>query len=339
MPNPSANVGVLTGRPGLIARTIGDGILNVNKPMRWTSHDVVAKLRGLLKGPKIGHAGTLDPAATGVLPVLVGRGTRIAEYLMEWEKEYDTVLRLGETTDTQDATGIVLVSHPINTLEESRIRAVVGQFKGPITQLPPMYSAVKVGGVPLYRAARSGRTVGRHARQVTIHQIEVIGMAGRDVSLRVVCSKGTYIRTLCADIGEALGVGGHVLALERRRVGPLMVMEALTIEALIERLSDGQLADDLLPLDAALSHLPEVFVDEKAASRMIHGVPVPWMAVQWERSACVDDLAGRSVRLKDPTGCLMALGRLPVGSEGSTTNAPGQPSGQSISIVKVLVNG
>jgi tRNA pseudouridine55 synthase len=299
---------------------------------------VVAKLRGLLKGLKIGHAGTLDPAATGVLPVLVGRGTRVAEYLMEWEKEYDTVLRLGETTDTQDATGTVLVSHPIDTLVESRIRAVVGQFKGSLTQLPPMYSAVKVGGMPLYKAARSGRTVARDARQVTIHHIEVIGMAGRDISLRVVCSKGTYIRTLCADIGEALGVGGHVLALERRRVGPLMVMEALTIEALIERLSEGHLAEDLLPLDAALSHLPEIFVDEKAASRMIHGVPVPWMAVQWERSAWVDELAGRSVRLKDPTGRLMALGRLPVGSDGSTSSAPGQPSGQSISIVKVLVS-
>ena len=240
---------------------IGDGILNVNKPAGWTSHDVVAKIRGLLKGPKVGHAGTLDPAATGVLPILVGRGTRIAEYLLEWDKEYRAVLRLGQTTDTQDATGTVLATHSTDGLTDDGIRAAIAPFRGRIVQTPPMYSAVKVAGVPLYKSARAGKTVEREPRTVEIYELDVLDIAGPDVTLRVRCSKGTYVRTLCADIGGALGVGGHLLSLQRTRVGSLTVERALTPDEIGARAQTGRLTDDLLPLDAALDMMPVVLVD------------------------------------------------------------------------------
>ena len=270
---------------------VGDGLLNVKKAAGWTSHDVVAKLRNLLRGPRVGHAGTLDPAATGVLPVLIGRGTRIAEYLVDWDKEYRAVLRLGEATDTQDATGAVLSRSPTAGLTQEAIRTVIERFRGQLTQVPPMYSAVKVGGVPLYKVARAGRTVEREPREVTIHDIEVLGIDGRDVSLRVVCSKGTYVRTLCADIGEALGVGGHLLALERRRVGPLTIERALTMEDIGSRLLRGRLADDVMPLDEALAALPALVVDEATSGRVLHGAPVSSRTVTWDARAGISGVA------------------------------------------------
>ncbi len=172
-----------------------DGVLTMKKEAGWTSHDVVAKIRHLLGGVKVGHAGTLDPAATGVLPVLIGRGTRIAEYLVEWDKEYRAVLRLGETTDTQDATGTVLARHTTDLVTPEAIHEVVGRFRGPIEQVPPMYSAVKVGGVPLYKSARAGKTIARDARTIVIHTLEVeaIQAAGCDIAHRL------FEGDLCAD--------------------------------------------------------------------------------------------------------------------------------------------
>lgn len=188
--------------------TLMDGVLAVNKPAGWSSHDVVAKLRPLFRGLKVGHAGTLDPAATGVLPILIGQATRVAEFLVEWDKEYETVLRLGQVTDTQDGTGTVLERRPVNGITVEQVRAEAARFVGRTMQVPPMYSAVKIGGVPLYRSARAGRTVEREPRAVTIHRLDVLGVEGTDIHLRVGCSKGTYIRTLCADLGQALGPGG-----------------------------------------------------------------------------------------------------------------------------------
>ena len=307
---------------------LAEGILNVNKPTAWTSHDVVAKLRGLLKGQKVGHAGTLDPSATGVLPVLVGRATRIAEYLMDWDKEYRAVLRLGEATDTQDATGAVLSRHPTDGLTEEAIRSAIARFQGPLSQMPPMYSAVKVGGTPLYKAARAGRTVTRRAREINVHGIEVLGVSGPDVSLLIHCSKGTYVRTLCADIGEALGVGGHLLALERTRAGPLTIEHALTIEEIRSRLSLGRLDEDFLSLDAALDGLSAVVLDEATAARVLHGVPVPFEAGH------ADSLpAGTAVRLKDPSGRLLALGKVAAREEGAGAVKPA-----AITILKVLTD-
>lgn len=311
---------------------IGHGILNVNKPLGWTSHDVVAKVRGVLRGPKVGHAGTLDPAASGVLPILVGRGTRIAEYLLDWDKEYHAVLRLGETTDTQDATGSVLARRSMEGLAEEAVRATVARFQGPLTQLPPMYSAVKVGGIPLYKTARSGKTVGRVPRKVMIHEIEVLKVDGRDITLHVRCSKGTYIRTLCADIGEALGVGGHLLSLARKRVGPLTLDGSLQVEELSAKYLTGHLANALITLDEALKALPDVIVDEATVVRVLHGAPVPLKTIQWNRClATAEAKVDSPVRIKDSSGRLLAIGRLTVGAWRKATEG-------SIAITKVLID-
>jgi len=312
-----------------------DGVLNVRKEAGWTSHDVVARIRGKLRGMKLGHAGTLDPAATGVLPLLVGRGTRIAEYLLEWDKTYLAGLRLGETTDTQDATGTVLSRSPVESLTDARIREVVAGFEGRIQQLPPMYSAVKVGGVPLYKAARAGREVSRQAREVTVFRLDIVDIQIPNVTLRVACSKGTYIRTLCADIGEKLGVGGHMATLVRERVGPLTVDQALTVDEVESRLEQGALAASMLTLDEALVGLPVCTVGAGTAGRVLHGMPVPCSEVlAWHGlpSRLVEGEA-RPIRIKDDAGRLLAVGTMPIGMD---TQAPGV-SGQPIAVSKVLV--
>jgi tRNA pseudouridine55 synthase len=286
-----------------------DGVLIIKKEAGWTSHDVVAKVRHLFGDVKVGHAGTLDPAATGVLPVLIGRGTRIAEYLVEWDKEYRAVLRLGETTDTQDATGTVLTRCTTDSVTPEAIHEVVGRFHGPIEQVPPMYSAVKVGGVPLYKSARAGKTIARDARTITIHNLEVEAIQARDVTLRVVCSKGTYVRTLCADIGEALGVGGHMLALERRRVGPLTIGDALTVNEIGIRHALGRIGDDLLSLDRTLGHLGIAVIDEQTVDRVRHGASVPIANIlRWEEAANAARGVQAPIRVHDTSGRLVAIG-------------------------------
>lgn len=308
------------------------GVLNVKKDTSWTSHDVVASLRGILGVSRIGHAGTLDPAATGVLPILIGKATKIAEYLVNWEKEYRAVLRLGEVTDTQDATGVVVARHSVERISSEAIQGAVTRFEGRVRQIPPMYSAVKVKGKPLYKAARAGRTVARKAREVEIRQIEVLAVEGPDVWLRVVCSKGTFIRTLCADIGEALGVGGHVRELERLRVGPLRLEHALSLDQVRDRYAEDGLARDLFSLDQALENLPAVEIDMAAAGRVLHGVSVPWSAVGRPTEQAREALeAGRVVRIKDPTGRLLALGAL---RSVGPMDAQGRPA---LAIVKMLV--
>jgi len=244
--------------------------------------------------------------------VLIGRGTRIAEYLVEWDKEYRAVLRLGETTDTQDATGTVLARHTTDLVTPEAIHEVVGRFRGPIEQVPPMYSAVKVGGVPLYKSARAGKAIARDARTIVIHTLEVEAIQERDVTLRIVCSKGTYVRTLCADIGEAMGVGGHMLALERRRVGPLTIDQALTVDEVVTRHALGRLGDDLLSLDRALDQLGIVVVDGQTADRVRHGAPVPAAKIlRWERAADGERGSHTLVRIHDTDGCLVAIGKCP----------------------------
>lgn len=288
-----------------VQEAITDGVLIVRKEVGWTSHDVVAKVRTLLGGSvKVGHAGTLDPAATGVLPVLIGRATRVAEFLVEWDKEYRAILHLGETTDTEDATGAVLARVDPSKVGEPSIRTVVERFRGPQRQVPPMYSAVKVGGRPLYKAARAGKIVEREPRSIVIHALEVVTVDGPDVTLHVVCSKGTYIRTLCADIGRALGVGGHMLALERLRVGPLSIDRALTIDDIAGRLAAGILPDHVLTMDRALDRLPVVVVDGEQARRVLHGAPVAL-----ETATLLRQTSGPiSIRLKDQAGRLLAIG-------------------------------
>ncbi|MFO0701479.1 MAG: tRNA pseudouridine(55) synthase TruB [Nitrospira sp.] len=281
-----------------------DGVLVVHKEVGWTSHDVVAKVRGLLKESKVGHAGTLDPSATGVLPILVGRATRIAEYLVDWDKEYRAQLRLGEATDTQDATGQLVASTDPSGVTEGDLQTVLTSFRGVQRQLPPMYSAVKVGGQRLYKAARAGKTIDRAERSIVIHELELVSFSGRDAVLRVVCSKGTYVRTLCADIGHALGVGGHLVTLERRRVGPLVIEQALTIDQVASHLKAGTLSSQFLSLDELLFELPTVVVNEEQAQRVLHGAPVSPVC----GGQPVTSLGTGIVRLKNEEGRLLAIG-------------------------------
>lgn len=291
---------------------LAEGVLIVKKDIGWTSHDVVAKVRGLLGGVRVGHAGTLDPAATGVLPVLVGRATRVAEYLVDWDKEYRAVLRLGETTDTQDATGRVLAQNDSVRVSEVELHRVLARFRGPQQQLPPMYSAVKVGGRPLYKAARAGETVERAARAIVIHELEILAIDGRDVTLSIVCSKGTYIRTLCADVGQVLGVGGHLFALERRRVGPLSIDQALTVDQIAAQAVIGTLRHHFIPLDQVLDRLPALEVTDEQAQRVVHGGAVSPMGIGQLPSSPEPV----SVRLKDKGGRLLAIGTHDVRTAG-----------------------
>ena len=210
-----------------------NGIVIIDKPAGWTSQDVVSKLRGVLRTRRIGHGGTLDPMATGVLPVFVGRATRGVEFFEHAQKAYEAVLRLGITTDTEDITGTVLTQKPVAVTPEAFDR-VLEQFRGDIFQVPPMYSALKINGQKLCDLARKGKQVERQPRPVTIHSLECLQLQADTARLRVVCSKGTYIRTLCKDMGEALGCGGCMESLRRIAAGDYTIGEAVPLQALID---------------------------------------------------------------------------------------------------------
>ena len=302
-----SNVGNAMGTAGL------HGVLIVNKPDGWTSHDVVKRVRTVLGIQKVGHAGTLDPHATGVLPVLIGKGTKIAQYLLGWDKEYSAVLRLGETTDTQDAWGTMLEERTCESLSEDNIRVAFELFQGPIQQVPPMYSAVKVGGQPLYKKARKGQTVERQAKTVVIQDLEIQRVAIPEVSFRVACSKGTYVRTLCADIGDRLGVGGHLKWLQRGRVGPLHLDQAVPMESLTQGVELSQLNGAWLSLDQVLKDFPAVQVSGDDARKVLHGNAIPWNRIEWigdnPGTATLEE--GIRVRVKTKEDVLLALGTGP----------------------------
>lgn len=239
-----------------------NGILLVDKPAGWTSHDVVAKLRGVLGERRMGHSGTLDPMATGLLVVFAGRATRAVSFSENHTKCYEAHLRLGLTTDTQDTTGTVL-SRSERAVSRTELEAVLPQFRGDILQVPPMYSALKVDGKKLYEIARRGGEVARKARPVTIEELTVLGEADGDHVLRVRCSKGTYIRTLCHDIGAALGCGGVMSALRRTEVGAYRVSDAHTMDALcaLPREAAQRL---LLPVDSLWPDAARCTVDARS---------------------------------------------------------------------------
>ena len=296
--------------PATVAKCeIMDGVIAINKEAGWTSHDVVAKVRQMLGGVKVGHAGTLDPAATGLLPLLIGKGTRIAEYLLEWDKEYLAVLRLGEATDTLDATGTILDRRSTQHITTAAIIEAMGRFRGAIEQVPPMYSAVKIDGVPLYRSARAGKTIARDARIVVIRELDMLGVDGQEVAFRVVCSKGTYVRSLCADIGAVLGVGAHLRVLESTRVGPLTLNRSLTVDAIVHHHHLGGLTAHMWSLDDVLRHLPLVVVDVRAADRVCHGAPVASADILQAKDNEKERKPGMPVRIHDGRGRLLAVGR------------------------------
>lgn len=251
------------------------GIINVYKEKGFTSHDVVAKLRGMTKQRKIGHTGTLDPDATGVLPVCLGRATKLCDLLTDKDKTYETVLLLGVTTDTQDVSGEVLDRKSTKELTETQVREAVQSFVGEYDQIPPMYSALKVNGRKLYELAREGKTVERKARRVKIYEIEILEMELPRVRMRVTCSKGTYIRTLCHDIGEKLSCGGCMEALVRTKVSRFEIGEAYTLDEISELCQEEKLQRVVLPVDEMFSEYREVAVKEKWDSLVHNGNGFP----------------------------------------------------------------
>jgi tRNA pseudouridine55 synthase len=293
-----------------------EGILNIDKPAGWTSHDVVAKIRGLLRVKKVGHAGTLDPEATGVLPICFGKGTKVVPFLMDAEKEYEVILRLGEETDTEDATGRILRTTEVPSGIESQVRETVASFAGTYEQTPPMYSAIKVKGVPLYRSARAGKMVERTARTVFIREIRFKGIAGRDAAFSVVCSKGTYIRTLCADIGAKLGVGGHLLRLRRSRAGQFQISDSVELNQFCELYAEGDWEKEVYSLNEVLKHLPAIWVKDAYRERILHGAPVGPEGIL-NRSPFKK---GEALRLLDAQGHLLAIGRATMDGEEKVGN-------------------
>jgi len=261
-----------------------NGILVIDKEAGFTSHDVVAKLRGICGQKRIGHTGTLDPAATGVLPVCLGNATKLCDMLTDRDKEYVAELLLGVETDTQDVTGKVISSRPVQASEED-LRRVCGEFVGTYNQIPPMYSALKVNGRRLYELAREGREVERKARPVVIRELEIMRVELPVVTMRVVCSKGTYIRTLCADIGERLGCGGTMRGLRRTRVGEFGAEQALTLGQAQRMKDEGTLWGKILPVDSVFTGLPAFRTAGRAAVFLENGNPIP--ADMAEECGCI----------------------------------------------------
>lgn len=247
-----------------------NGIILVDKPHGWTSHDVVAKLRGIYQQRRIGHSGTLDPMATGVLAVFLGRGTRAVELCENDEKEYVAELLLGTVTNTQDITGEVLEQQTVN-VSQPQLEQVLETFIGPQQQIPPMYSAVKIGGKKLYELARKGQNVERKPRNIVIRELELQRFDGKTAQLRVVCSKGTYIRTLCHDIGAALGVGGCLSSLRRTRAGRFSLADCVTLEEIQQAREQGNHMALLRPVDSLFACYPALYLGEKETLRCKNG--------------------------------------------------------------------
>ncbi len=278
-------------------KTVQNGVINVYKERGYTSHDVVARLRGILKLKKIGHTGTLDPEAEGVLPVCLGNGTRLCGMLTDKEKEYQAELLLGVTTNTQDMTGRILARRDVCVTREETEKAVMG-FLGTYEQLPPMYSACRVEGKRLYELAREGKEVERKRRPVTIHELEICSIELPRVRMRVVCSKGTYIRTLCHDIGERLGCGGTMASLLRTRVDRFTLKEAKRLDEVEAAAAAGEAGTLILPVEEMFSALPVITVKEAYTSAVRNGNPL-FLRQITGKSGWMD---GEQVRIHDSQG-------------------------------------
>ena len=272
-----------------------NGIDNIYKEKGYTSHDVVAVLRKVVGQKKIGHTGTLDPDATGVLPVCLGRATKVCELLTDHDKTYEALLLLGKTTDTQDISGEVLEERDPGDLTEEEVRSCIESFIGEYDQIPPMYSALKVNGKKLYELAREGKTVERKSRKVQIHGIRILEMNLPHVRMEVDCSKGTYIRTLCHDIGEKLQVGGCMEELERTKVGRFLKEDAVTLDEVRQKMEQGEGAELFTPLDQIFAELPAVTVTDAKAWMSYNGNDLPARFLL-EKEAWTD---GQEVRVYD----------------------------------------
>jgi len=281
-----------------------NGFLVVDKPVGMTSHDVVARVRRLMNLRKVGHTGTLDPFATGVLPVAVGEATKAIQYLDESVKEYRATMVVGVDTDTLDATGQIVAERGFVGVTPEAVREAAAAFIGEILQVPPMFSALKRNGVPLYKLARRGEEVEREARKVVIHSLEISSVDLPTVEFVVRCSRGTYVRTLAADLGERLGCGAHLIALRRTISGIFTLGKAVCIE----EIGPAAVAS-AISIDQALAHLPEVALVPEAARKVMNGMSVP--------ATGSDTACAGTVRLTSG-GKIVAVGKLAVGETGVT---------------------
>ncbi|MDX2011988.1 MAG: tRNA pseudouridine(55) synthase TruB [Myxococcaceae bacterium] len=272
-----------------------NGILVVDKPKGPTSSDVVQAVRRALKEKKAGHTGTLDPMATGVLAICLGDATRVAQVFTDGDKSYDATVKLGVTTDTLDAEGTVLQTRPVPEVTRASLEAVLARFRGLQQQTPPMYSAIKKDGKRLYELARAGEEVEREARDVTVHALTLNDFSADELKLSVACSKGFFVRTLAADVGEALGCGAHLTALRRTQSGPFHLAKALPLATLLEH-GPSVVEGRLVSVDEALAFLPEVATSEAEAERVKHGG-----VVEVARPDCA------LVRVTAPDGRVLAL--------------------------------
>ncbi len=249
-----------------------DGILNINKATGMTSHDVVARVRKILRQKRVGHAGTLDPAASGVLPLCVGQATRVAEYLSESGKAYRAEVVFGVVTDTYDAEGALVSSTDASSLTLAQIMEALAHFLGPQMQLPPRYSALKIAGQPAYKRVRAGEEITLAARPIEITSLEVIAWHTPRLVLAIECGKGTYIRSLAFDLGERLGYGAHLGGLIRTRSGPFSLADSITLQQLAEAMEQqGGINQHLFPMDRALRDYPALHLDDPGARRVLHG--------------------------------------------------------------------
>lgn len=275
-----------------------DGFLNIDKPKGITSYDVIRILKKRLGVQRIGHAGNLDPHATGVLVVGIGKATRFLPFVQELEKEYIAVIQLGVLTDTLDITGEVLDTREVRPFSQERLLEVLKRFEGEIKQTPPAYSAVRVAGQRLYKLAREGIHVVPKPKTVFIHRLELLAMERDSFTLRILCSKGTYIRSLARDIGEALGTYGIVKELQRTRVGHFRVEDAVSPD-------DPEIEKRILPIDQGLAHMPEVFLSHRAADLFRHGNRVPSKGIQKFNPHV---RAFQKVRVYDEAGRFLGVG-------------------------------
>lgn len=248
-----------------------DGILNINKATGMTSHDVVARIRKLLHQRRVGHAGTLDPAASGVLPICIGQGTRVAEYLSESGKAYQAEITFGVVTDTYDAEGSIIRTADASHLTLAQIEEALSHFLGPQQQLPPRYSAIKIQGQPAYKRMRSGEEITLEARSIEIYRLQVLAWETPRLTLAVECSKGTYIRSLAYDLGEHFGCGAYLSALIRTRSGPFALACSISLEQLAEASEEEIISKYLLPADSALQNYPALELDAATIARVLHG--------------------------------------------------------------------
>jgi tRNA pseudouridine55 synthase len=296
-----------------------DGVLNINKPSGLTSHDVVAQVRRLTRLSRVGHAGTLDPLATGVLLIGLGKGTKLTPFLHEYAKTYQATLTLGVRTDTCDATGRVIAARAIGSLSRDEVQSVLAGFVGAIEQIPPMYSALKWQGRRLYTLARQGIEVERQPRRVHIFRLVLLDFSGDTVRLEVECSGGTYVRALADDIGQRLGCGAHLSALTRTAVGPYTMAQAHTLEALAEARQHGAWQAWVIPLARALAGFPALTVTPRGALALSHGrAPTAAHIAQLEGRFDV----GQLVAIRGPDGALLAVGTACVGAADLPQVAP-----------------